>query len=147
MTASLGLEDRIELPGRVSNPRSLFRQCDLFALSSESEGFGLVLVEAMSAGLPVVSFDCDFGPREIITAGVSGMLVPAGDVAALSGAIRILVKDDLLRTRLARGGLATVDRFAPHEIVNQWETMLRRAADHVTAFRNVHPSTQAAERS
>jgi glycosyltransferase involved in cell wall biosynthesis len=147
MTASLGLEDRIELPGRVSNPRSLFRQCDLFALSSESEGFGLVLVEAMSAGLPVVSFDCDFGPREIITAGVSGMLVPAGDVAALSGAIRTLVKDDLLRTRLARGGLATVDRFAPHEIVNQWETMLRRAADHVTAFRNVHPSTQAAERS
>ena len=76
LVASLGLQDRIELPGRVSNPRTLFQHCGLFVLSSESEGFGLALVEAMSAGLPVVSFDCDFGPREIITTMCPGSWCP-----------------------------------------------------------------------
>lgn len=147
LVASLGLEDRIELPGRVSNPRTLFRRCDLFGLSSESEGFGLVLVEAMSAGLPVISFDCDVGPREIITPGVSGILVPPGDIPALSRAIGSLVKDDALRARLARGGLESVGRFAPDEILKRWEVLLRRVTDPRNALREVHPATQAAERS
>jgi glycosyltransferase involved in cell wall biosynthesis len=147
LVASLGLADRVALPGRVRNPRSLFRQCDLFALSSESEGFGLVLLEAMSAGLPVVSFDCDFGPREIIAAGVSGVLVPAGDVPALSRAIRKLANDEGLRGRLASRGLATVGRFSPNEIGDRWEAMLRRICEPVTALPQVRPVTQAAERS
>jgi glycosyltransferase involved in cell wall biosynthesis len=147
LVASLGMEDRIELPGRVSNPRTLFRQCDLFALSSESEGFGLVLLEAMSAGLPVISFDCDFGPREIITPNVSGILVPPGDISALSSAIRRLVKDDALRTRLARRGLESVGRFAPDEILNRWEALLRRVAGPGIGLRKAHQPTQAGERS
>jgi glycosyltransferase involved in cell wall biosynthesis len=147
LVASLGLEGRVELPGRVSNPRTLFRQCNLFCLSSESEGFGLVLVEAMSSGLPVLSFDCDFGPREIITSGVSGMLVPPGDVAALGKAIVSLVKDDSLRVRLARGGLESVRRFAPDEILNRWEALFRRVAGPEIARRGASISTQAAERS
>ncbi|MFZ5783489.1 MAG: glycosyltransferase family 4 protein [Pseudomonadota bacterium] len=146
LVAALGLEDRVALPGRVENPRSLFRQCHLFALSSESEGFGLVLVEAMSAGLPVVSFDCDFGPREIITPGVSGVLVPAGDVPALSRSIRDLVQHDAMRMRLAKGGLVAAARFAPHEIINRWEAVLRRAVDRVIAPREIPPSAQIAEK-
>jgi glycosyltransferase involved in cell wall biosynthesis len=146
LIASLGLEHRIALPGRVSNPRALFRQCDLFALSSDSEGFGLVLVEAMSAELPVVSFDCDFGPREIITPGVSGILVPPGDVPALSRAIRSLVKDDALRARLARAGRESVGRFAPDEILNQWEALFRRLTGPRIAPQKAPRRTQAAER-
>jgi GalNAc-alpha-(1->4)-GalNAc-alpha-(1->3)-diNAcBac-PP-undecaprenol alpha-1,4-N-acetyl-D-galactosaminyltransferase len=145
--ASLGLEDRVMLPGRVSNPRTLFRRCDLFVLSSESEGFPLVLLEAMSAGLPVVSFDCDFGPREIITPGVSGVLVPAGDIAALSRAIANLVKDGARRARLARQGLDSVGRFAPDEILNQWEALLRRVTDSRIALHDAQSPAQAAERS
>lgn len=146
LVASLGLEGRVELPGRVSNPRSLFRRCDLFALSSESEGFGLVLIEAMSVGLPVISFDCDFGPREIITPDISGILVPSGDVQALARAISTLAKDDALRARLAQGGLASMDRFAPHEIIDRWEAMLRRVAGQGIALREVHSPTGAADR-
>lgn len=147
LVASLGLEDKIELPGRVSNPRTLFRRCDLFVLSSESEGFGLVLVEAMSAGLPVISFDCDFGPREIITPGVSGLLVPPGDIPALSKAIGRLVKDAALRARLGRGGLESAGRFGPDEILDQWESLLRRVSEPRIAPREALRSTQAAERS
>lgn len=146
LAASLGLQGRVLLPGRVSNPRTLFRRCDLFALSSESEGFPLVLLEAMSAGLPVVSFDCDFGPREIITIDVSGILVPAGNIAALANAIGRLVKDGPLRARFAQEGFKSVGRFAPDTILNQWEALLRRVTDPGIALHETHPPTQAAER-
>lgn len=146
LVASLGLEGRVVLPGRVDNPRTLFRRCALFALSSESEGFSMVLVEAMSAGVPVVSFDCDFGPREIITPGISGILVPPGDIPALSRAIGSLVKDDALRARLAQGGLELIGRFVPDEILNQWETLLRGVTGRPIALREVHKPTHAAER-
>jgi GalNAc-alpha-(1->4)-GalNAc-alpha-(1->3)-diNAcBac-PP-undecaprenol alpha-1,4-N-acetyl-D-galactosaminyltransferase len=116
LVASLGLEDHVELPGRVANPRTLFGQCDLFVLSSESEGFGLI------------SFDCDYGPREIITPAVSGILVPEGDVSALSRAMKRLTNDDDERARLARGGLEASGRFAPHEMLVRWETLLRRVS-------------------
>lgn len=133
LVASLGLQDRIQLPGRVSNPRTLFQHCGLFVLSSESEGFGLVLVEAMSAGLPVVSFDCDFGPREIITHDVSGVLVPPGDVAALSRAMQKLVKDGVLRGQLALGALESIGRFAQDKVLNQWESLLQRMCPEIAA--------------
>ena len=147
LIASLGLKGRIELPGRVSSPGALFRRCDLFCLSSESEGFGLVLVEAMAAGLAVISFDCDFGPREIITPGVSGILVPAGDTAALSRAIANLVKNDERRTRLARQGLESVGRFAPDEILNRWEALFRSLTDQRMALQDVHSPTPAGGRT
>lgn len=146
LVVSLGLADRVALPGRVRNPRTLFRHCDLFALSSESEGFGLVLLEAMSAGLAVVSFDCDFGPREIIDDGISGVLVPAGDVPALSRALRRLANDEKLRGRLASRGLATVQRFSPTEIGDRWETMLRRVCAP-SALQPIRPVTQAVKGS
>jgi glycosyltransferase involved in cell wall biosynthesis len=146
LLASLGMENRIELPGRVGNPRTLFRQCDLFVLSSDSEGFGLVLVEAMSAGLPVISFDCDFGPREIIVPEVSGILVPPGDVLALSHAIRRLVSDGVLRARLARGALESVSRFAPDEILDRWEAVLRHVSNEGASPSATHASMQPAGR-
>ena len=123
---SLGLKQRVAMPGRVADPRAVFGRCDIFVLSSENEGFGLVLVEAMSVGLPVVSFDCDFGPREIIAHGVSGLLVPPGDVAALAQTMGNLVADSILRERLASGGLEAVRQFDPDAILPQWEDLLRR---------------------
>lgn len=147
LITALGLEGRVELPGRVSNPRTLFRRCGMFALSSESEGFGLVLVEAMSAGLPVISFDCDFGPREIIKPDESGILVPEGDTQALARAICLLAKDEMLRTRLAQGGLVSIDRFAPEKIIDQWEEVLTKASRHMAPLGDITASAPVAGRS
>jgi glycosyltransferase involved in cell wall biosynthesis len=75
----LKLEDKVQLPGFVSNPYAYFARCRYLALSSDWEGFGNVLVEAMSVGTPVISTDCPSGPSEILQNGKWGELVPPGD--------------------------------------------------------------------
>jgi glycosyltransferase involved in cell wall biosynthesis len=84
--AAAGVADRLALPGFVAEPRAFYEAADLFVMSSDFEGFGNVLVEAMRAGLPVVSTDCG-GPREIFGGGAYGLLVPPGDETALAEAI------------------------------------------------------------
>ena len=89
----LGLKGRIELPGFVNNPMEQMRAADAFVLSSRYEGFGLVLAEAISAGVPVISTNCDFGPNEILEGGRYGALCPVGNAGMLAG----------LMVKLARG--------------------------------------------
>ncbi len=87
----LGLSESVRLPGHISNPFPIVRAADLFVLSSGHEGFGNVLVEAMSLGTPVVSTDCPYGPREILEGGKWGALVPPCDAEALANAmLRVL---------------------------------------------------------
>ena len=85
LMTELGIDiDRCHLNGPVEDVVKVYQDSSIFILSSRFEGFGLVLVEAMACGLPVVSFDCPAGPDEIITDGVDGLIVPFGDVHALA---------------------------------------------------------------
>lgn len=96
----------------------------VFVLSSRFEGFGIVLLEAMGHGLPVVSFDCDYGPREIVTHDLDGLLVPPEDVEALAQAILRVVGDRDLRERLGRAAAQTATRYAPQAIGERWRPLL-----------------------
>lgn len=83
----LGIAGSTLFPGYVNDPAACYAVADLFALSSVSEGFGNVLIEAMAAGVPVVSTDAPHGPREILQNGALGPLVPVGDASALAAAM------------------------------------------------------------
>ena len=83
----LALAGSVQLLGEVANPYPIIKAADLLVLSSNLEGFGNVLVEAMALGTPVVSTDCPYGPREILEGGKWGTLVPPRDARALAGAM------------------------------------------------------------
>ncbi len=84
----LDLDEHVFLPGAVSNLLPYYRRAHVFALPSRFEGLPTVLIEALAAGLSVVSTDCPSGPREILAHGEFGRLVPVADPAALAAALR-----------------------------------------------------------
>lgn len=101
----LGIADRVILAGFQSDPTPFYLTADLFALSSDYEGFGNVIVEAMACGTPVVSTDCPSGPGEVLAGGEYGRLVPVGDVEAMASAIAATLDEpaptDQLKARAA----------------------------------------------
>lgn len=86
-----GVEDRVILPGFKANPYPWIKNAKGLVLSSDFEGFAMVLVEALSLGVPVVSTDCDFGPREILTGPLAEWLVPTGSPELLGRKIDALL--------------------------------------------------------
>jgi glycosyltransferase involved in cell wall biosynthesis len=120
----LGLEGVVELPGAAQNMGEAMAEASMFVLSSRYEGFPLILLEAMSKGLPCVSFDCPTGPRDIIDDHENGVLVPAEDIDALSQAIIEVIGDEPLRRRLGPAAAATAREFTMEAIGPRWDRML-----------------------
>ena len=99
----------------------------VFVLSSRFEGFPLILLEAMSKGMGIVSFDCPTGPADIVDDHRNGLLVPAEDVEGLARAIREIVEDEELRRRMAGAAIETAQQYTIEAIGPLWEELLRRA--------------------
>ena len=117
---ALGVAERVHLPGPTDNLEPWYRHAQCFVSSSRAEAWPIVLMESMAYGCPVVSFDCNYGPREIIKHGISGILVEQGNVAALATAIQQLVTSASERKRLAKAGLQAVSAFALSKVSDMW---------------------------
>ena len=121
-----GLLGVVELAGSTDQLGAELSKGTIFVLSSRFEGFGMVLIEAMSKGLAVVSFDCPQGPGEIITDGEDGILVPPGDVDGLAAAIVRLIDDEQQRHRLGTKALSTAAQYDLAVIGRQWDELVGR---------------------
>lgn len=124
----LGCGGDVRLPGFVANPFPYLAAAAAFVLSSRYEGLPGVLVQAMACGAAVVATDCPFGPGEIVEDGVSGLLVPVGDAAALGAAIERLLTEPGLRAALARQGRQAAGRFTVDRVLPLYAAAARGAA-------------------
>ena len=108
---ALGVAERVRFQGFEPNPWAWFARARAFVLASRWEGFPNALLEAMACGAPVIASACDFGPREAVEPGRSGLLVPPGDVEALRSALDLLLSDPDLGRRFGLAAAARAQDF------------------------------------
>ena len=114
---------RCHLNSSVVDVEDVYIKSSILAQPSRTEGFGLVIVEAMSCGLPVVSFDCENGPRSIITNGEDGFLIPSFDVEMFANSLMRLMSDDDLRKSMGEKGKQNSQRYDIDIVGQQWKRL------------------------
>lgn len=114
---------RCHLNGPTPNIQQEYVNSSIFVFSSRFEGFGMVLVEAMACGLPVVSFDCPCGPKDIVKDNEDGILVENGNIDLLASSLSRLMNDETLRQSMSKAGLKNVQRFNIEQIAEQWRLL------------------------
>ena len=115
--------NRCSLHGRIADVQQAYKDSSISVCSSRFEGFGLVIIEAMSCGLPVVSFDCPWGPCSIITDGEDGFLAKNESIDELADKTIKLMKDFELRKQISKNALLSVKRFDLDQIANRWKQL------------------------
>jgi glycosyltransferase involved in cell wall biosynthesis len=132
----LNLESVVSLPGFTYNPWSAMARADAFILPSEEEPFGLVLVEAMACGLPIIATDAiSSGPRSILDNGKYGVLVPRSQQEALTTGILEVMSSDSLRHQLSTAGKERCQDYRPEKIANQWLSFLEALPPRVPTIK------------
>jgi len=122
----LGLENTINIMPFSHNIYEEYLKSSIFVLSSRYEGFGLVLIEAMSCGLPCVAFDCPHGPSDIIRDKEDGLIVENGNVEALANAICWMIEHNDERKTMGRKAKENVKRYSLDVIMSQWDEFLQK---------------------
>ena len=115
-----GLTSSMTFAGATDNIYKEYQNSAFYVMSSRYEGWGLVLVEAMSCGLPCVSFDCPYGPSDIIRDGEDGFLVENGNIQQLAEKMELLINNKELRERLGVRARLNAARFTSDNIMPQW---------------------------
>lgn len=128
------VSDSIYFLGFSKNIAETMQQCSIFVISSRYEGLPMVLIEAMSQGCACISFDCPFGPREIIENGKSGILVKDQDIAEFRQALITLMEDENLRYQLSVEGKIEAKKFDTDTIINKWENLFIELKNRSNAF-------------
>ena len=120
MIVNLGLSDTLHINKPTNLIGKEYAQSSLIVMTSNYEGFGMVLVEAMACGVPAIAFDCKCGPKDIINNNENGILVHNGDIQGLADAMMRLMKDEGLRKRMSEEAKKVVDTYSEETVMKQW---------------------------
>lgn len=120
MIGKAGLQDTARLNRPTKQIGEEYVKSDMLVMSSNYEGFPMVMIEAMACGLPVVSFDYKCGPKDIIQTGINGLLVPNGDIQALADAMMKVMEDEAYRKMLSLNARKVVDTYSEQAVMSQW---------------------------
>jgi len=127
----LGVRSDVFFLGWLNNPFPLMTRATVFVLSSNYEGLGNVILEALACGCPVISTDCPFGPADILTKSEAGILVPVEDEGALANALLDLLRDSHMRRLLSERGRRRARDFEASMIVEQYERTLESTCERL----------------
>lgn len=106
-----------------------YEKSSLIVMTSNYEGFGMVLVEAMACGVPAIAFDCTCGPRDIIRDGENGLLIKDGDIEGLANAMMRLMGDEALRKKMGAEARKVVDTYSEEKIMAKWVELFTSLAN------------------
>lgn len=120
MIDKAGLQNTVCLNRPTKQIGEEYVKSDMLVMSSNYEGFPMVMIEAMACGLPVVSFDYKCGPKDIIQPGINGLLVPNGDIQALAYAMMVMMSDEAYRKMLSQNARKVVDTYSEQAVMAQW---------------------------
>ena len=134
LNPALGLEEKakdfsidesVKFYPPVKYIQAKYKEASIYVMTSRFEGFGMVLIEAMSYGVPCIAFDCPHGPADIITNGEDGFLVPNGDIDSFANAIIHLIENEEIRLQMGAMAKENVKRFTPDVVVLLWDLLFK----------------------
>ena len=117
------MNESVHLMPATTDIAEEFSKSSIFVMSSRYEGFGLVLAEAMSCGLPCISFDCPYGPHEIISDGEDGFLVENSNIELFARTMEHLMSDAVLRQKMGEMAIKNIVRYDSDMIMNHWNQL------------------------
>ena len=120
MIDSYGLQERVRINKPVKDILSEYVDSSLLVMSSNYEGFPMVMIEAMACGLPVVAFDFKCGPKDIIDNGVNGLIAESGNVADLAEKLTSIMSDEPRRKFMSVNARKVIDRYSEKTVMNKW---------------------------
>lgn len=124
LTSSLGISDKVDFVGNISNVSDYYNKAKIFVFTSKSEGFPNALLEAMSFGLPCISTDCPSGPSEIIKNNENGYLIEVNNRIQLEGQMTNLMNNQRLCLEFSAKALLSIDKYKLQEIYKHWEILI-----------------------
>lgn len=125
----LNISDQVTFHGHLKNPFSVLNKADVFVLPSRLEGFPNALLEAMALGLPSVSFNCNYGPSELITHSENGLLVDCYNVVGMADEIYKLLTDDKLREKIILNSTKVLNDFSEDKVMENWNNVIKNVIE------------------
>ena len=121
----MGMQGKVVLEGSTGNVRKEMLNSSCLILTSKYEGFGMVILEAMEAGLPIVSYDCPKGPSELVTIGANGYLAKVGDTMTLAQGICSVISNEELRKRFGAESKRRAGDFTLEKTMKKWDYLFK----------------------